>query len=209
MKVFDEDKIKDEIVGSMNFSLKKLITESSNENGTLTWLNLYGSPLGCSGANTDQMNEYPEIASTWKGRILVHVSAFDTKNPEMKLAILDPEYKTKCMKEGAFNLEEFEIMAEFCNGICLPANKKYKVRIQINDFIVDSAAPLEQKGNYNRWSNRIQPTTFKGPYKSLQELGRLYVYLMDGDDPVCFWQGMVSDFTNPNPEIKWLPLQCD
>jgi hypothetical protein len=137
LKVFDEDKLKDEIVGSMNFSLKKLITESAgaqgdligNPDGVLKWHNLYGSPLGCSGGNTDQMNEYPEVASTWKGRILIHVSSFDTKNPEMKLAVLDAEYKNKCMKEGAFNNEEFEILAEFCSGISLPGSKKYKLRI--------------------------------------------------------------------------------
>jgi hypothetical protein len=48
LKVFDEDKINDEIVGSMNFSLKKMINESGEE-GILKWHNLYGSPLGVSG----------------------------------------------------------------------------------------------------------------------------------------------------------------
>jgi len=167
LKVFDEDKVSDEIVGSMNFSLKKMITESSSADGVLCWHNLYGSPLGCSGDNTNRMNEFPEIASTWKGRILMHIQAYDTKNPEMKLAPLDPEFKNKCMKEGAFNLEEFEIIAEFGSGICLPGNKKYKVRIQINDFTIDSSDPVEQKGNYNRWSNRTAVTPFKGPYKTV------------------------------------------
>jgi hypothetical protein len=101
LKVYDEDKVNDEIVGSMNFSLKKMITESGPE-GQLLWHNLYGSPLGCSGENTNRMNEYPEVASTWKGRILMHIESFDTKNPEMKVAVLDPEFKTKVMKQGAF-----------------------------------------------------------------------------------------------------------
>jgi hypothetical protein len=47
----------------------------------------------------------------------------------MKVAVLDPDFKTKVMKEGAFNQEEFEIIAEFGSGICLPDKKKYKVRI--------------------------------------------------------------------------------
>jgi hypothetical protein len=72
----------------MNFSLKKLIADSGTE-GILSWHNLYGSPLGCSGENTDRMNDFPELASTWKGRILMHISSFDIKNPEMKLALLD------------------------------------------------------------------------------------------------------------------------
>jgi hypothetical protein len=32
---------------------------------------------------------------------------------------------------------------------------------------------------------------------------------MDGDTPVCFWQGMVTEFLDPNPKPRWIPLQCD
>jgi hypothetical protein len=74
LKVYDKDKINDEIVGSFYFSLKNIITTHSKD-GLLVWRNLYGSPLGCSGDNTDRMNDYPELASTWKGRILMHISA--------------------------------------------------------------------------------------------------------------------------------------
>jgi len=51
----------------------------------MKWYNLYGSPLGVSGDNTDKMNNYPEFASTWKGRILMHITCADVKNPEMKV----------------------------------------------------------------------------------------------------------------------------
>lgn len=76
----------------MFFSLKNMITEAG-EGGFLKWFNLYGSPLGCSGANTKKMNLFPEFASTWKGRILMHISCVDTKNPEMKVQKLDEEFK--------------------------------------------------------------------------------------------------------------------
>lgn len=32
---------------------------------------------------------------------------------------------------------------------------------------------------------------------------------MDGDDALCYWKGMVSDFQDPNPKYKWLPMTCD
>ena len=48
------------------------------------------------------MNEFPELASTWKGRILMHISAADTKNPEMKVQALTPELKNKFVDMGAF-----------------------------------------------------------------------------------------------------------
>jgi len=88
LKVYDEDKISNEIVGSMFFSLKKLVNDAGN-NGLLKWYNLYGGPLGCSGDNTDKMNNYPEFASTWKGRMLVQVLCEDVKNPELKVSKLD------------------------------------------------------------------------------------------------------------------------
>ena len=152
------------------------------------------------------MNEFPESASTWKGRILMHVEAFDTKNPEMKVIPLDQDFKIQCQKMGAFEQNEYELIAEFCTGICLPKEKKYKIRIQINDFQIDSAAAIEQKGNYNRWSNRTAVTLFKGPYKSLEEIGKVFIYLLDGDVPVCFWSGPASEFADPNPTPRWIPL---
>jgi hypothetical protein len=39
------------------------------------------------------MNDFPELASTWKGRILMHISSEDTKNPEMKKCPLSTEFK--------------------------------------------------------------------------------------------------------------------
>ena len=53
------------------------------------WKNLYGSPLGVSGENTNKMNDNPELASTWKGRTLIHISSTNVKNPEIKVVPLD------------------------------------------------------------------------------------------------------------------------
>ena len=68
MKLFDEDKISDEIVGSMLFNLKEII---GKKNGKFFWKNIYGAPLGRSGENCKNMNNNPEFGSTWKGRILM------------------------------------------------------------------------------------------------------------------------------------------
>jgi hypothetical protein len=43
------------------------------------------------------MNEEPENASTWKGRILMHLSSEDTKNPEQKVCDLDAAFKEKIL----------------------------------------------------------------------------------------------------------------
>jgi hypothetical protein len=72
----------DELVGSMKFSIKDII---ACKEPTYNWINLYGAPVGYSGKNCDRMNNHPEYASTWKGRILVQYFAEDTKNPVMKI----------------------------------------------------------------------------------------------------------------------------
>jgi hypothetical protein len=51
----------------------------------MKWLNLYGAPMNGGGDAAEMMNEYPETASAWKGRILVQMTCVDTKNPEMKV----------------------------------------------------------------------------------------------------------------------------
>ena len=77
-KLYDQDPIQDEIIGSMLFNLKDII---GKKNGTFFWKNVYGSPLGVMGNNVNLMNNNPEVASTWKGRILFQVTAEKTEKP--------------------------------------------------------------------------------------------------------------------------------
>jgi len=78
MKLYDEDKLSDELVGSFSFSLKDVIEKT---NGKFFWKNIYGAPLDVSGENTKLMNNNPETASTWKGRILMQTFAEKTEKP--------------------------------------------------------------------------------------------------------------------------------
>lgn len=101
------------------------------------------------------------------------------------------------------------MIAEVGAGICLPGEKKYQVRICINDYSVTTDALKEVKAGYCRWSRRFEQVLFKTSYSSVEEMERIYVYLMDGDYPVCYWQGDVSEFIDPNPQYKWIPLRAD
>lgn len=47
------------------------------------------------------------------------------------------------MKTGAFDYTEFELIAEVGGGISLPGKKKYTVRIQINEFKVETKKAIE------------------------------------------------------------------
>jgi len=93
MKLFDEDKIKDEIVGSIIFNLKECI---NSKNGLFFWKNIYGAPIDRSGDNTDKMNNNPDLGSTWKGRILMQVVAEKTDKPTIKCLDLDEKTREIC-----------------------------------------------------------------------------------------------------------------
>ena len=78
-KLFDYEKTSmHELVGSMVFNIKDIL---ACPGPTFNWINIYGAPPDKSGQNTDKMKNNPELASTWKGRVLVQYFAEDTKNP--------------------------------------------------------------------------------------------------------------------------------
>ena len=72
----------DEIVGSIVLQAKNII---GPKNGIYMWKNIYGAPADVSGANAKNMNENPEIASLWKGRILIQVLAEKTEKPVLRI----------------------------------------------------------------------------------------------------------------------------
>ena len=95
-------------------------------------------------------------------------------------------------------------------GISLPSNStKYKVMIKIGDFELTTEAPKEAKHGYNRWSERFAKTLFKTTYPDVEQMEQIFVYLLDGDKKICYWKGKVSEFTDPDPQYRWLILKND
>jgi hypothetical protein len=61
-----------------------MIERGPNED-IFVWKNIYGSPLGQSNSKYKKtMNEEPEYASQWKGRVLMLISAEPTDKPISK-----------------------------------------------------------------------------------------------------------------------------
>jgi hypothetical protein len=93
VKLMDEDKDSlagNETIGSLLFDAEEII-EGSLE-GKMRWVNIYGSPMGQSDtAAKREMNENPEIASNWKGRVLLQVCCFKTDKPVAKVIPIDED----------------------------------------------------------------------------------------------------------------------
>ena len=107
MKLYDEDNISDEIVGCLLFNLKDCI---GPKNGKFFWKNVYGAPVGYKGENTNKMNENPDLASTWKGRVLMQIVAEKTEKPMFIKQSLPEE--VKALSLPYLVEKEFEMIAE-------------------------------------------------------------------------------------------------
>jgi len=80
-KIYDDNILSDEIVGSIILDLKDIMDED-HKNGFHFWKNIYGAPLKVSGSNADAMNENPELGSRFKGRILMQTIAKKVEKPK-------------------------------------------------------------------------------------------------------------------------------
>jgi hypothetical protein len=189
----------------MIFNLKEIIGDL---NGTYFWKNIYGSPLDVSGENTNIMNANPDLASTWKGRVLMQVTAEKAEKPEIKLSDLD-EATIDLSLPYTFK-HEYEIIAEIGVGIALPAAHKYNLQIRIADFVIKTEKPVAAENTFNRWNYRTPPNTvFTTTYQHAKDMGKVFVYLMDGEKQVCFAKLDIAEFLEPNAVLKWVELEPD
>lgn len=80
----DADDVSDEVIGSLLFDMQDIVDNKFN--GKFFWKNVYGSPLNQSNSQYKRdMNENPELASNWKGRILMQIECEETEKPVAKV----------------------------------------------------------------------------------------------------------------------------
>ena len=131
----DEDIGKDEVVGSLMFNLKDIIENfHMNIEPQFAWKNIYGSPMNQKDTiYKEEMNENPELASNWKGRVLMQVTCEETDKPVVKVCKIDDETVQKskiCMRNRTY-----EIIAEIGQAIALPENKEYTIKLIIGGIV--------------------------------------------------------------------------
>lgn len=93
-------------------------------------------------------------------------------------------------------------------GICLPS-KKFKVKLKIGDFECKTKSPKKYGNGFSYWNYTFDEKIWDCPYHNLEDMADVFVYLMDGDDPVCYYRCKASEFNKPNAELKWVPLIND
>ncbi len=101
-------------------------------NGKFDWKNIYGSPLNCSGQNTVKMNLNPEIASFWKGRILMQVLCEESEKPLLLVQKIPADDVKKA--EQYLVERQFKIAIYFGSVLSTPKdNTSYTLELRIAD----------------------------------------------------------------------------
>lgn len=88
--------------------------------------------MDVSGKATDRMNQNPEVASFWKGRILIQCTCEETEKPKLlvrKLQNKDIEDAKSCLVNKAYSCRIYVNQV-----ICIPEkDEKYKVEVAVGD----------------------------------------------------------------------------
>lgn len=214
LKLMDEDEMIDEIVGSLLFDVSEIIDESNkdpserkNKHNGFRWMHVYGSPMNLSESTAKRaMNENPEVASHWKGRVLVQIECEKTEKPVAKVEDIDDE---AVVEARDFTAERpYKIVAEIGQGVALPEHKKYTVKLLLGGVTIQTKDPKVREASYCRYNERIVEDVSL-PYSDRHDFGSVIISLMDGDDPVCYYRQDVENFLNPDAEYRWVLLKPD
>jgi hypothetical protein len=173
MQLMDQDDMgSDEIAGSITFETKEII--AGKNNGLFVWKNIYGSPMNQSNTQYKRdMNNNPDLASNWKGRILCQIIAEPTEKPLAKQQVIDQEIieESKPAKE----LKTYAVIAEIGQAVALPSKSKYNIRVIIGGYELDFE-PFDQRNpsNYKRYG-RTEQKEIKAPFVDIADFGVVIV----------------------------------
>ena len=123
---------------------------------------------------------------------------------------MEPQIRTLAINSKFFELQDYDVIVEVGQGISLPNEKcEYTVKIKIGEFEIKTNEPLESAKGYNRWSFRSDQQLFRSNYRSIERMEHVFVYLMQGDTPVCYWKGNIVNYQNSEPKLRWVTLKND
>ena len=157
VRLMDEDDIgSDEMAATMLFKTKDIVDNVGNMNGKFFWKNLYGSPMNQkNSAEKRAMNENPNVASHWKGRVLCQILAEETDKPLAKVAQIEDEVINQAQEFS--RKKKYSVIAEVGQAVALPTSNKYDIRILVGGQEI-TIKPKDQKKpvTYKRYDRTEQ-----------------------------------------------------
>jgi len=217
------------------------------EQRSFFWANIYGAPgqeevkvfeSGSMEKLVDEMNTDPSKASCWKGRVLIGVEHEESETPKLgvePMSVLPPiDPMTELPIEGAKSIcdeakaliskVKFKMMYEFNSVINTPEPEgKYNLMLKIgeHEWISEGGDARAVGYNYNRWNQRSKIVEFDVPYRKVEDLEDIFLYLCPDKGglggllgggkskpgkPISYVKLRASDYMEPNPGLQWLEM---
>ena len=207
LRVWDHDiPDGDDLVGTLKF-LYEDIVEGLYEN--YFWMNIYGAPKQLDNEEATKMNTMPELASAWRGRILLSIKIKKSKKPKLQEKPIEDPTIGDFYRENFEELTPYEIRCQVFSGVALPEEcSEYSVQISWCHKS-DETDKVETKNKTCNWFSLLKRKIVKIPKYAENTLPDVIVYLKSGSDTICYTRLDPLDWTDLMASPKWIALAPD
>ncbi|KAJ8550633.1 hypothetical protein ON010_g10436 [Phytophthora cinnamomi] len=209
LAVYDWDQVgSDELVGYVYQSLK--LVKAMGGKVSPFWANIYGAPLrlksvGIGDSMKKQMNTYPDIASTYRGRLLISFRIL--KNEDNEFDETNQKRNTKRIPRDLYPRERiYRMRAHFS-----------KMQLVMSCGLNEIASSRTRNVNgVVEWNNMEESEKMLLP-EDLSQVPDIFLYLCRGEGDtrkaVCFRRftakELLEDHGGFNTDVEWLLMKED
>ena len=202
--IYDHDYIPgyDELVGALTFKWEDI---RDDEDTQFEWYNIYGAPPNFSDkVAAEHMNLIDQEASHWRGRMLMRMFRREDSNPCMKKNKIETKEMKTLVHHKLEKEEDYQIVAQVFEGVNLPRDgEDYSIIIQFGNLKLSSKV-LTSQSNCCKWFETLKRSVVGIPEDA--SLPDTFVYLMSGEDPICFARLKTEEFMDPDMKERWFNL---
>lgn len=206
--IFDYDRLstEDDMVGSFSFDWNKIL---KNEFKDFFWINIYGGPDNINNDYSKLMNTVTEIASNWRGRVLMRIFLEDNPRAILKTQKLtDQTLLSKVHREFSKG-KQYEIRVKVFNAVSLPVSDKVSILIKWGDTYLETER-INSKNGCADWYRQLGRQTSQIPDPNTENvLPDVFVYLRRDNKNILFARLDASTFFNINGKEQWVKLDVD
>ncbi|KAE8903430.1 hypothetical protein PF005_g14426 [Phytophthora fragariae] len=227
LAVYDWDQVgSDELVGYVYQSLK--LVKAMGGKVSPFWANIYGAPLrlktvGIGDSMKKQMNTYPDIASTYRGRLLISFRIL--KNEDNEFDETNQKRNTKRIPRDLYPRERiYRMRAHFVWGSQIPSflsskrpGQKAKMQLVMSCGLNEIASSRTRNVNgVVEWNNMEESEKMLLP-EDLSQVPDIFLYLCRGEGDtrkaVCFRRytakELMEDHGGFDTDVEWILMKED
>ncbi|CAG9332379.1 unnamed protein product [Blepharisma stoltei] len=204
IRVLDHDPMnKDDQVGSLIFKWDDI---EAGKYSDYFWSNIYGAQKDLSNEQATRMNNNPDLASNWRGRILMKMEVTNPEKPCLDLKKIEEKGINDFIRKNYEIETTYEIRAQVYTAVGLStACNKYSVVVSWSGKEVETKTLKPENGKCD-WFELLKRKTVKIPGEATKTLPDIMVFLKYEDSHVCFARLNPYDWQDLKGEARWIAM---